>query len=152
MSLERSLRALSLEFVSAMRRSPLIRKLPRMDLGASGYFRLLAFSHVHESSCLSYSKLLSWESRFLRRVLYFMRKWISTEGTLHFQHSCHSGSFLESSLLQWQGYTVSVIRNALCFTGCCFITLSNLFLNMKTALRGSMAFFASCTCPASYGS
>jgi hypothetical protein len=36
--------------------------------------------------------------------------------------SLYSGPFLESSLLPWQGYTVSVIRSVLFSIECFFIT------------------------------
>ncbi len=55
--------------------------------------------------------------------------------------SLYSGPFLESSLLPWQGYTVSVIRSGLCSTGCCFTILTNLLQNMRIASRESTAIF-----------
>ena len=55
--------------------------------------------------------------------------------------SLYSGPFLESSLLPWQGYTVSVIRSGLCSTGCCFTILTNLLQNMRIVSRESTAIF-----------
>ena len=51
------------------------------------------------------------------------------------------GMFSESSLLQWQGYIVSVIRNVVFSIECFFITSRDFFWSMRTALRESMAIF-----------
>ncbi len=53
--------------------------------------------------------------------------------------SLYLGPFFESSLLPWQGYTVSVIRNSLFFIGCFFITSRSFSKNTRAGLSESMA-------------
>ena len=55
--------------------------------------------------------------------------------------SLHPGSFLESSLLPWQGYITNVVRNVVFSIECFFITSIVFFWSMKTGLRESMAIF-----------
>ena len=55
--------------------------------------------------------------------------------------SLYSGPFFESSLLPWQGYTVSVIRSGLCSTGCYFNILTNLLQNISHASRETTVIF-----------